>query len=42
MRLQLYKTDTKESPWDYYHILDADWWINGIKTFHPTSQQQNQ
>jgi hypothetical protein len=30
LRRRLYKSDITDAPWDYYSILDADWWLKGL------------
>lgn len=30
LRRRLYKSDITDAPWDYYCILDADWWLKGL------------
>lgn len=37
MKRQLYKSDIRDAPWDYYHMLDADWWLSALKSFSPKS-----
>ena len=27
-----------EAQWDYYSILDADWWLNGLQNFKPENE----
>jgi len=31
LKRSLYKNDIRDAPWDYYHILDSEWWIKGLK-----------
>ena len=38
MRRQLYKKDVSDSPWDYYQMLDAEWWVEALKIYSPTNQ----
>jgi hypothetical protein len=32
MKTQLYKSDMRDAPWDYYKILDAEWWMKALQT----------
>ena len=31
LKRQLYKNDMRDAPWDYFFLLDAEWWANGVK-----------
>lgn len=35
MTRQLYKRDMVDAPWDYYQLLDADWWTEALKNYKP-------
>lgn len=27
-----------EAPWDYYQLLDAEWWMKGLQAYKPKSK----
>lgn len=29
-----------DAPWDYYSMLDCEWWLQGIQTIRIADQQQ--
>ena len=31
LKAKLYKSDMTEAPWDYYRLLDAEWWMKGLQ-----------
>lgn len=31
-----------DAPWDYYSMLDCEWWLQGLQTIRITNEQQFQ
>lgn len=31
LKRRLYKTDMKDAPWDYFELLDAEWWMKSLQ-----------
>ena len=31
--MRLYKSDMKDAPWDYFSLLDAEWWMKGLQSY---------
>jgi hypothetical protein len=42
LKRRLYKSDLTDAPWDYYKILDGEWWMNGLQNCKINSLQQLQ
>jgi len=40
LKRQLYKSDMRDAPWDYYKLLDAEWWMKSLQTSTVNSHQQ--
>ena len=32
LKRKLYKSDMLDAPWDYYSMLDCEWWLQGLQT----------
>ena len=33
LKMRLYKSDMKDAPWDYFSLLDAEWWMKGLQSY---------
>ena len=40
LKRKLYKSDMAEAPWDYYKLLDAEWWMAALQN-HKTSSSSD-
>lgn len=30
----------RDSPWDYYNLMDAEWWLQGLQTSKVSSKEE--
>jgi hypothetical protein len=40
LKRKLYKSDMRDAPWDYYNLLDAEWWMQGLQTSKVSSEEE--
>jgi hypothetical protein len=40
LKRKLYKSDMREAPWDYYTLLDAEWWLEGLQRMRANSEEE--
>jgi hypothetical protein len=40
LKRKLYKSDMRDAPWDYYSLLDAEWWLQGLQSSKVASEQE--
>ena len=40
LKRKLYRSDMTDAPWDYFSLLDAEWWLGGLQEVKPDSESK--
>jgi hypothetical protein len=40
LKRKLYKSDIHDAPWDYYALLDCEWWLHGLQSNKFNNEQE--